>query len=529
VHLRWNLIEPYTMECVLFLFLLFFEYGMSIQVSIIMRGSDYINTSFVSSFGVNQYDLGDVYLSPCRTETYSSDHSGICKDCTSCISEEYEQALCLADQNRVCSNCSTCNEHEHQICECNIKTQTCYLGNRICAPLSPTDINITFELTMGNVLSTPQLHFVENGLSTGFPLFLSEYLNHAVENIEFKGLTNVKGLLYYSIFIIHSVYDKDTIYKAETIDKTVVQQGLSYTFGIAFSGTSRRLLASYSPITNISAGPVTTSCIVISICPTFFHLSVSNNTCDNLCVYDPCPMGYTGDFGSCILCPNTTFKDTIGNDTCKSCPMGYTSNMGSTSEIQCTRFIFPSTTSMAPTTTGVYLSGTNTISQMVIDQNIMSTTTYVRYNQAITSTTMAQTNPPSTSMLVTTPAIVKTDPLPVTSVPVTTILVEPPPSTAQQQQVQVTSIISVANNQPNWILPYQSSIPFVIFQDNGYGYLAIVSVVAIMMCGILSLAGIAAKLYYTTTRRGWFYIPIDTGEEEPKKIIPHTIIRKLSP
>jgi len=71
-------------------------------------------------------------------------------------------------------------------------------------------------------------------------------------------------------------------------------------------------------------------------------------------------------------------------------------------------------------------------------------------------------------------------------------------------------------------------MPFIILQDTGYGYLAIVAVVGIMMCGILSLAGTVARLYYATTRRGWFYIPIDM-EDEPKKIIPHTIVRLSYP
>jgi len=494
----------------------------------IMRGSDYINVSLVPLFGVNQYDLGDVFLSPCRSETYSSDHSGICKDCTSCISDEYEQLQCMADQNRMCSNCTACNTHEHQICECNLRTQSCYLGNRVCSPLTPADINITFELTMGSSLSPTQLLFVENGLSTGFALYLSDYLPHDVNLIDFKGMTKIRGLLYSAMFIIHKVYEKDIINKAEIIDRNVVQQGLAYTFGMAFTGSGRRILAPSSPITNISAGEVTTSCVITSDCPEFFHLSNSSNSCDNLCLYDPCPVGFTGDFGSCVPCLNGTFKATVGNASCVTCPEGYTSYMGAGSIQQCS-ILIPRSTSIIESTS-------------VIDStSVVYPTSTLKYTKSST-TSILETIGVTTARTITRIVTIKPDttpsipiqhdttyPNPVPTKPETTSSYgsnsNNPQSNNQLSNNQQSNTNSqLSNYLQGMFLPIRSSEPFIVLQDSGYGYLAIVAVVGIMMCGILSLAGIAARLYYATTRRGWFYIPINT-EEEPRKIIPHTIIR----
>ena len=501
---------------------------MTIQVGVIMTGSDFINVSMVPSFDVNQHDLGDVFVTPCRSETYSSDHSGICKDCTSCISDEYERLQCMADQDRVCSNCTACNNHEYQICECNLKTQSCYLGNRICAPLSAADINITFELTMGSSLSNIQFHFVENGLSTGFALFLSDYLSHDVSLIEFKGMTNVKGLLFSAMFIIHNVYDKNTITKAENMDRLVIQQALSYTFGVAFTGSRRRMLVLSSPITNISAGVVTTSCVITSACPVFFHLSNSTNSCDNLCVYDPCPMGFTGDFGACSQCPNATFKGTVGNESCTMCPTGYTSAMGSVSSHQCYPML-SLTVGILHSTSPSYYQGPATSSSSAyyqgpdVSSGVEPLHTISAYRVDLRATTTAQVIASTQAPLYITTIPIKIDPV-IQSIPTT----PPNPAKSDPTSLYSSNPSQSSNNLMGMSVYVQSSMPFIILQDTGYGYLAIVAVVGIMMCGILSLAGTVARLYYATTRRGWFYIPIDM-EDEPKKIIPHTIVRLSYP
>lgn len=65
----------------------------TLQIAIIMQGSNYINVSVVPDFGVNQFDLSDMYLSPCRAGKFSNDHSGVCRDCRVCGSQQYETLL----------------------------------------------------------------------------------------------------------------------------------------------------------------------------------------------------------------------------------------------------------------------------------------------------------------------------------------------------------------------------------------------------------------------------------------------------
>ena len=67
-------------------------WASTLQIAIIMQGSDFINVSVVPTFQVNQFDLGDVFLSPCRAGTFSADHSGVCHDCSTCGQEQFATA-----------------------------------------------------------------------------------------------------------------------------------------------------------------------------------------------------------------------------------------------------------------------------------------------------------------------------------------------------------------------------------------------------------------------------------------------------
>ena len=97
----------------------------------------------------------------------------------------------------------------------------------------------------------------------------------------------------------------------------------------------------------------------------------------------------TGDFGLCKLCPNATYKDSVGNDTCTSCPDYFHSNQGSVSVSDC----WAPATTMTPApvqSSSMYFSS--------VPASSITAITDVSLNTASTSSTLQHI--PTTSRLV---------------------------------------------------------------------------------------------------------------------------------
>lgn len=319
--------------------------GGQIKVAILMQGSDFINVTVVPLFDVNQFDLGDVFISPCRAGTYNEARDSYCKDCSVCTAHQYEREDCIAVRNRVCLNCTICSEREQQICECNQRSQDCVTGDRVCLPLPPTSANISFDLTVSTSLSPLKERFLQEGLRTGFVLYLGEYLRHSPDSIVFMYLLKQGPRQYYTTFIVNDVYSLYTKGQVSQLTQAVVQAGLTSTFGIqsnTFSTVSqqrrrtmRRILQQQQTPIILNADRVESQCISLGACSQFFVMSHPDNPCESTCVSLPCPPGYTGIYGLCELCPNATFKSTHGNDSCTACPAGWRSDQGATNITQC--------------------------------------------------------------------------------------------------------------------------------------------------------------------------------------------------
>jgi hypothetical protein len=312
-----------------------------LQISLIVLGSDFINVTVTPKLNVNQLDLGDVYVSPCTPGYFSPNHLGICHPCSSCPAWQYEEGLCKAYADTVCLNCTVCGPTEIQVCPCGNVTAQCYTGDSVCLPTVPVSINLTFNMAVGAPLSVIQQRFLTEGLGSGFILFLSTYLDISDSDIFLVFATPVNPRLYQVEYFINNIYLPHTIALVRGMSETEIQLGLSNTFGIQSNTftTRRRLLTAITLLVqNVQA-----SCVSGSQCPQFFELLDPGDPCSTTCVGEPCPAGYTGDFGQCVMCSNATFKDTIGNDTCTACPLGFTSDSGATDASECRRL--PSMTS----------------------------------------------------------------------------------------------------------------------------------------------------------------------------------------
>ena len=341
------------------MYLLFLPIAHSeIKIAILMQGSDFINISVVPLFDVNQFDLGDVFISPCRAGTYNEARDSFCKDCSVCTSYQYERETCITVRNRVCLNCTLCTEREQELCQCSQRTADCVTGDRVCLPLPPTSANITFDLGVSAPLSALKQRFMVEGLHTGFVLFLSDYLQHSPDDIVLTTFIKVEPKMYFVTFIVNNVYSLFTKKQVQLISKETVQIGLTSTFGVQSNtfGTvteqrRRRLLQQQQPSSSVillSVSDVTAQCLSQGGCSRFFAMTNPQSPCDSDCVSVPCPPGFTGFYGLCELCPNATYKTLEGNESCTQCPLGSFSNQGSVALEDC--WFPPTTTTQGPTT-----------------------------------------------------------------------------------------------------------------------------------------------------------------------------------
>lgn len=395
-----------------------------LQISIIMQGSDYINVSLVPDFDVNQFDLGDVFLSPCREGSFSNDRSGVCRPCSTCGTEQFVKTPCLTVQDSQCANCTTCGPREMERCQCGNTTSDCYLGDRICTPLLSVSVNITFIMTAGAPLNSLLQRFLVEGMNTGFVLYLSRYLDEPYENIQLLVCAPRPVLQYVVTYVILDVYKPSTLALIRDLSDDVVQSGLSSTFGTRSNTfvTRRRLLA--SSISLLASDTVASCVLSDTSCPQFFTMLNTTAGCgDNMCVALPCPAGFTGDFGQCTPCPNATFKESSGSAACTPCPAGFTSNEGSVSIGECRYLPTPAQTTTAGPQQSI--TGPPLVSTRVNAQGLSSTpppsTTAANSSPSITPLRASTSSPGSTSTS-TLPA-----PLPPTASSAATSTPVPPP------------------------------------------------------------------------------------------------------
>lgn len=487
--------------------------GLDLQISLIMQGSDFINVSLVPSLSVNQFDLGDVFLSPCREGSYSADHSGVCYDCSVCVVNQYLSLQCLTYQNSICTNCTECGQREIEICPCGNVTASCYIGNRICAPLAALSVNITFELAVGSQLSTLQQRFLQEAMATGFVLFLSSYFQLDTDQILLLSITPVTPLLYLVTYILNDLYLPSTQSLVASFTEGVVQLGLSNTFGQQSNtfATRRRLLAATS--IPVLAQNVQASCAALSQCPQFYQLESSSGSCTSMCVALPCPAGYTGDFGLCSLCPNATFKDTTGNASCTRCPTGFTSDMGSIDVGMC---------EVIPTTqpAGTFLSQTSTSagSTSTPPSPVSSSTTSQGAGPHGTSSSL----PPSTSAPPTTstrPSFFATT----TASGAGTTRLPPASTTAEAGQVVTEAQITTPAPSIEVVQAGSGAVQITII-NQGPEDLSDVLIVLILTVGLLALCWMGRCVFANgPAQQGYQTVPQD-DEDERVIVIPHKIV-----
>lgn len=513
-----------------------------IKIAILMQGSDFINISIVPTFDVNQFDLGDVFISPCRAGTYNDVRDSFCKDCSVCASSQYERDTCVAIHNRVCANCTVCTEREQEMCACSVKTAECVTGDRVCLPLPPTSANITFDLYVDVQLSPLKERFLQEGLRTGFILFLSDYLQHSTDSIVFMYMTKLTPKSYAATFIINDVYSLYTKTQVSRLTRDIVQGGLTNTFGVqsnTFSTVTqqRRRLLQQSPI-SLSVDHVDAQCISQGACSRFFTMTNPDNPCESSCVSLPCPPGYTGFYGVCEICPNATYKEVDGNESCVSCPLGFSSDQGTANASLCTPPPPTAPVAAITTTNALVTSAITTPPSPLHSLNI----THVGLT-SVPSITLPRTLPRTTSSNGSLATVSKPTPLETTlrmpepsvsgGPPATSVLVvtaPPPPGGTsvwgeQSQQIinnfyyyNVTFLKQMFYTE--WNSGKAGTIQYITINEERDEW-ALTMVCALMVAGFLSIAAIGVRLFFVIER------PSANASQtiQPKKEIKIPIVR----
>ena len=521
------------------------------KIANLMQGSDFNNVSIVPKFDVNQFDLGDVFISPCRAGTYNEARDSFCKDCTVCQGYQYEREECIQVRNRVCVNCTICTEQEQQICQCNQRSPDCFTGDSVCLPLPPTSANITFDLSVSLRLSALKERFLQEGLRTGFVLFLSEYLQHPAESIVFMYLIKTSPTGYVTTFIVNDVYSLYTKSRVAQLTQSIVQTGLTSTFGVqsnTFSTVSeqrrRRLLQAQTPPIILNADAVTTQCIIQGTCGRFFVMKDTESSCNTTCVSLPCPPGYTGFYGSCEMCPNATYKPSTGNESCTQCPVGALSDQGSTDVSQCWIPV-PTTTPplVVPATSNAMTSGfhpRNSTTQITTTSGSASnlSVTLPARSSSVQVIPPTQTGiPPSTQPLTALSALTSSRPVDdhhsSPAVPTTAPSggggmggVWPPSLYPQQVITNNNYLFNVSFIQhylmqvTEWNSGKAGTVQYIIINERRDEW-AVTMVGILMVAGFFSLAAIGARVFFAVGRPN---NSTATGTPQGKTIIPLPII-----
>lgn len=506
-----------------------------LQIAVLMQGSDFINSSVVPQFGVNQFDLGDVYISPCRAGMFNDRRDWVCKDCAVCAAHQFEKAKCLAIQNRVCANCSTCTANEREACECGARTVACYTGDRVCLPSVGISVNISFSVFTSGELSGLQELFLSNGMSTGFILFLSAYIGISGNDLTLRSVTKRTQTRYQVTYVARNVYSAESKSKIASMDEAVVQRGLASTFGIQF-GTRRRLLQIPGGI-QLFGQELSKEVVSAEPCGTFFYMSDPLHPFNSTCLPEPCPPGFSGDFGKCVACPNATYKSTTGNDTCTACPPAYTSNQGSTDLTQCwpQPVVVPETTlsHSSPPTSGGVSSGAGTTTSSTTGGSITSASnpqtggTSTSVSQTASSTgrpvLTSTTNPPVQTSSSTAPIVITTVQVMQTSAaPV--IPTEPP----------VRTVVAGGSSSTYYHYVRSGFVQYITINENGGGW-SVGPVTGAMGLFFVSILLFGSRVFAQTgrgaaNRRNYYYTRIPSARREiPVAIVVPSVTDPTSP
>ena len=387
--------------------------GQLLDVTLIITDTDGVNPlALPENVTLTlQYDdtLLDVQI--CPYGTFSDDHSGVCRMCSPCVGDTYVRTVCEPWSDTGCAACQQCLKNEKEICACGVVSGGCYIGDRVCLPVAATTMHLNITLVSPKALTKNQVTFVESGLRTGYVEWLQ--LTYLEDNVFFDGMIQVGPLTYLAYFTIASIYSQDTVARINSATQADLQRGVLYTFSggglrrrrllgagrqlmsaraesqllsaamesnmlqqaverqlpgpgrqllsgpqqLTLPGPGRKLLA----VSPVDVGGFTTTCAALDpgSCGTF-RLAVQYANCSSECVNLPCPVGYTGDFGTCTLCAVNTYKDVAGNATCTRCPAQHTSGQGSVSVLDClsttTRAVAITTSGQAETTPLVAVS-----------------------------------------------------------------------------------------------------------------------------------------------------------------------------
>lgn len=498
-----------------------------IKIAILMQGSDFINVTIVPTFDVNQFDLGDVFISPCRAGTYNEARDSYCKDCAICTDFQYQSVDCVATHNRVCLNCSICTDREQEMCACRQLSAECVTGNRVCLPLPPTTANITFDLTVSMQLSPLKERFLQEGLRTGFVLFLSEYLQHNPDDIVLLSLTKRLPRVYFATFLVNNMYSLFTKSQVSRIDQPIVQAGLTSTFGVQSNTFStaqqrrRRLLQQQGTTIDLQSGNVESKCITkqTDACSRFFVLVISpDNQCNTRCDPLPCPPGYSGSLGFCYICPNATYKPLEGNETCTPCPPGSSSDEGSVNATQCWVPTTPApTTTPGPTTSGgppttTRISSTAPVQTPAVPGATSAGGQPVSSSSATAATARATPAPTTTTWSQQTPQ-------PTTSITTTTAA---PPTGGGGGWGLTLFNLTVINNYlftapPEWNTGRAGVVQYITINEARDQY-ASTMVSVLMVAGLLAIGAIGMRLLGAHNPPGYTRIPAEKKKEIPLPI-----------
>jgi hypothetical protein len=511
-----------------------------LKIAILMQGSDFINVTIVPTFDVNQFDLGDVFISPCRAGTYNEARDSYCKDCSVCADYQYQSVDCVATHNRVCLNCSVCTDREQEICACRQVSQECATGNRVCLPLPPTTANITFDLTVSAQLSALKERFLLEGLRTGFVLFLSGFLQHNSDDILVLSMTKRTPRIYFVTILVANMYSLFTKSQVSRLDQATVQEGLTSTFGVqsnTFSAVSqqarRRLLA----VVELFVGDVEKRCTTDTsgACSRFFVLTISpDNPCNSQCNPLPCPPGYTGLLGICDICPNATYKPIEGNETCTPSPPGASSNQGSANATECWVPTTPApTTTAGPTTSGPHATTSAVAGTGLQQTSAVPTVTSARQQSLGVAT--------STTTAITTARVQSSAPaIPSTTAPPPTQPPGPPPASTPGPPPSGSGgsggsggisffNLTVINNYffapPEWNAGHAGVVQYITINEERDRH-AVTMVSVLMVAGLLAIGAIGARLFLRV-RGGQlqYYTRIPTTEpSKRRKEIPLPIL-----
>lgn len=506
-----------------------------LKIAILMQGSDFINVSVVPVFDVNQFDLGDVYISPCRAGTYNEARDSYCKDCSVCSGDQYESVECIPVHNSVCSNCTVCTDHDQEVCTCGQRSGECLTGNRVCLPLPATAINLTFDLTVSSPLSSLKERFLQEGLRTGFVLYLSAYLQHPSE--QFFLLSLVKkppfpGTVYTATFVVNNVYSLFTKTRVTSLTQAVIQSGLTSTFGIQSNTfntvTRRRARRLLQNNIDLLAGNVAAQCIRQGGCGTFFVMLYPEDPCKSVCEPIPCPEGYTGFLGLCEICPNATYKSSPGNGTCTPCPSEHTSDQGSTDASECflASVIVPVS---APVITSLLLSASTSAS--MLSGTALPTPTLTSIKSGVPSSTLAapshssgavttvfwqgitSSQSPGSQTVSTNVATV----LPPPPLSTTSSSAEPPPPPPGYPSQPFYSLPFLAWNQSfMWNVGQSGNTQsVVVYESSGDWALLVVSVAMLVVLVLLGCAGV--RLFLTPVHQDVYYYYNNTSYTKIKE------------